>query len=420
MMKNLFLKTIFFLFFISGFSQNSELELSYEIDYEGQKESKYDGKILQSYHVKNAKGEIIGSLSLSSNEETFEYFNAKKTIVAYGFNFDKTYNTPFDIKNRESLVRDKKSKKIIFKQKWNLEEGRFDIYSNGDQLIGNMSYNLERGLWELYKIKTSWNTYDTIFAKYFEVNSGNNTTSSAVKSTNKIVTGVVTSADGPLPGATILVKGTNNFATTDFDGNFSVEASQGDVLMVSFVGYSSKKITVSSGKNYTIRLTQKKKKDKKSFSPLDVYGFSFNISQNVAQSLQDNQGGNDQKNNGSSKIRFGAEYHDLFGDYNSLGITFGIGKSDTLVSDEYNLSDIDFAVTYGLSFLYNRLKLKAGLGYYSTNFNVTESFGPFYDFEEGVYYSAGLQLYIPIGYSGITLDGYYNNYGLGYGIGFKF
>ena len=103
-----------------------------------------------------------------------------------------------------------------------------------------------------------------------------------------------------------------------------------------------------------------------------------------------------------------------------MGITFGIGKSDTLVSDEYNLSDIDFAVTYGLSFLYNIMKLKVGLGYYSKNYNVTESFGPFYDFEEGVYYSAGLQLYIPLGESGITLDGYYNNYGLGYGIGFKF
>jgi len=420
MMKKLLFKTIFFLFFISGFSQNSILELSYEIDYEGQKESKYDGKILQSYHVKNAKGEIIGSLSLSSSEETFEYFNAKKTIVAYGFNFDKTYNTPFDIKNRESFVRDIKSREIIFKQKWNLEEGRFDIYSSEEKIIGNMFYNLESGSWELYRIQSRLNTYDTIFANYFEVNSGNNKGSNVVNSKNKIVTGLVNSADGPLPGATIEVKGTNDFATTDFDGNFSVEASQGDVLKVSFVGFKDKNTIIGSRKNYTIRLTQKKKKDKKSFSPLDVYGFSFNISQNVAQSLQDNQGGNDQKNNGSSKIRFGAEYHDLFDDYNSMGITFGIGKSDTLVSDEYNLSDIDFAVTYGLSFLYNIMKLKVGLGYYSKNYNVTESFGPFYDFEEGVYYSAGLQLYIPLGESGITLDGYYNNYGLGYGIGFKF
>ncbi|MEO2100271.1 MAG: carboxypeptidase-like regulatory domain-containing protein, partial [Flavobacteriaceae bacterium] len=45
------------------------------------------------------------------------------------------------------------------------------------------------------------------------------------------VTGIVTSDDGPLPGAAVLVKGTNSFATTDFDGNFTIEASQGDVLV---------------------------------------------------------------------------------------------------------------------------------------------------------------------------------------------
>ena len=67
------------------------------------------------------------------------------------------------------------------------------------------------------------------------------------------VTGVVTSDDGPLPGATILVKGTNNFATTDFDGNFSVEAAQGDMLVVSFVGYTTQEVAVD-GDQITITL----------------------------------------------------------------------------------------------------------------------------------------------------------------------
>ena len=43
------------------------------------------------------------------------------------------------------------------------------------------------------------------------------------------VTGIVTSDDGPLPGATVLVKGTNNGVSTDFDGNFTIEANQGDI-----------------------------------------------------------------------------------------------------------------------------------------------------------------------------------------------
>ncbi|MDG1023610.1 MAG: TonB-dependent receptor [Flavobacteriaceae bacterium] len=67
------------------------------------------------------------------------------------------------------------------------------------------------------------------------------------------VTGLVTSDDGPLPGATVLVQGTNNFASTDFDGNFSVEAAQGDILIVSFVGYQTQEVAVD-GDQLTINL----------------------------------------------------------------------------------------------------------------------------------------------------------------------
>ncbi len=67
------------------------------------------------------------------------------------------------------------------------------------------------------------------------------------------VTGVVTSDDGPLPGATVLVQGTNDFATTDFDGNFSIEAAQGDILIVSFVGYETQEVAVD-GDNLTITM----------------------------------------------------------------------------------------------------------------------------------------------------------------------
>ena len=67
------------------------------------------------------------------------------------------------------------------------------------------------------------------------------------------ISGTVTSDDGPLPGATVLVQGTNNFATTDFDGNFTIQASQGDILEVSFVGYTTQQVTVD-GDQITISL----------------------------------------------------------------------------------------------------------------------------------------------------------------------
>ena len=68
------------------------------------------------------------------------------------------------------------------------------------------------------------------------------------------VSGVVTSEDGPLPGATVQVKGTSNGVSTDFDGNFTIQADASDVLMVSFVGFSSQDVTVGDQDNITIQL----------------------------------------------------------------------------------------------------------------------------------------------------------------------
>jgi len=70
------------------------------------------------------------------------------------------------------------------------------------------------------------------------------------------VTGTVTDDSGvPLPGATIVVKGTNNGVSTDFDGNFSIEAMQNSILQVSFIGYETKEIRVE-GDNLMISLAE--------------------------------------------------------------------------------------------------------------------------------------------------------------------
>ena len=46
------------------------------------------------------------------------------------------------------------------------------------------------------------------------------------------ISGTVSDENGPLPGATVVVQGTSNGVSTDFDGNFSIQASAGDVLEV--------------------------------------------------------------------------------------------------------------------------------------------------------------------------------------------
>lgn len=68
------------------------------------------------------------------------------------------------------------------------------------------------------------------------------------------ISGVVTSEDGPLPGATVQIKGTNTGTSTDFDGNFTITANDGDVLIVSFVGFTSQEVTVAGQDQITVNL----------------------------------------------------------------------------------------------------------------------------------------------------------------------
>ena len=53
----------------------------------------------------------------------------------------------------------------------------------------------------------------------------------------KNITGnVVDQNDVPLPGVNILVKGTTTGTQSDFDGNYAIRASEGQVLVFSYLG----------------------------------------------------------------------------------------------------------------------------------------------------------------------------------------
>ena len=60
------------------------------------------------------------------------------------------------------------------------------------------------------------------------------------------VSGVVSDSDGqPLPGVSIVVKGTAKGTSTDFDGKYSLEVSNGDVLLFTFVGFENQQATIN-------------------------------------------------------------------------------------------------------------------------------------------------------------------------------
>ena len=69
------------------------------------------------------------------------------------------------------------------------------------------------------------------------------------------VSGTVSDSSGvPLPGATVVVAGTQNGVTTDFDGVYSISASEGDVLSVSYVGFVTQNVTVGASASVNVTL----------------------------------------------------------------------------------------------------------------------------------------------------------------------
>ena len=88
----------------------------------------------------------------------------------------------------------------------------------------------------------------------------------------KPVKGVVyTNLDkGPLPGATILEKGTNNGVTSNFDGEFSIDVKNSQsILVVSYVGYVTQEIPVKGLSEVEIYLEE----DLASLDEVVVVGF---------------------------------------------------------------------------------------------------------------------------------------------------
>jgi Ca-activated chloride channel homolog len=52
----------------------------------------------------------------------------------------------------------------------------------------------------------------------------------------KTITGIVSDASGPIPGANVVVQGTTRGTQTNFDGSYSIKAKEGEKLVFSFMG----------------------------------------------------------------------------------------------------------------------------------------------------------------------------------------
>ncbi|MEO9893469.1 TonB-dependent receptor [Aurantibacter sp.] len=73
-----------------------------------------------------------------------------------------------------------------------------------------------------------------------------------------VITGLVTDENGtPLPGANIVEKGTVNGVTADFDGNFNLDLTDGNaVLVISYLGFATQEVPVNQQTNVSVRLKE--------------------------------------------------------------------------------------------------------------------------------------------------------------------
>lgn len=68
---------------------------------------------------------------------------------------------------------------------------------------------------------------------------------SSVMQNQEVKGTVIDEAGEPLIGVNIQLKGTTIGATTDFDGKYAIKAKKGDVLIVSYIGYSTQEVKVT-------------------------------------------------------------------------------------------------------------------------------------------------------------------------------
>ncbi|AKP53200.1 TonB-dependent receptor plug [Cyclobacterium amurskyense] len=146
----------------------------------------------------------------------------------------------------------------------------------------------------------NYKSKDVNALSHLKYNEDNPFSSEAIKVT---ITGVVTDENGdPMPGATITIANSTQGTVSDIDGNFSIDVAEGETLLISFIGYTTKSILVGNQSQLTIAMelddtsleevvvvgygTQKKRDVTGSVVRADIEAFRESPNVNIAQSLQ--------------------------------------------------------------------------------------------------------------------------------------
>lgn len=117
----------------------------------------------------------------------------------------------------------------------------------------------------------------------YQVNDNYIVITSLQKGNVKKVQGNVKDAAGePVIGATVMVKGTTNGTITDFDGNFVLDAPEGSVLEISYIGYKTQQLAAASGRSLTVTM----KEDTEVMDEVVVVGYGTQKKVNLTGSVE--------------------------------------------------------------------------------------------------------------------------------------
>jgi uncharacterized protein YfaS (alpha-2-macroglobulin family) len=140
-------------------------------------------------------------------------------------------------------------------------------YRNARQGFGTVNFRIHRDRTAYYQFKTQHYDYFNWFGFNFNFNKwqyDNYVRSLRLKSESEYddsikkgyVSGTIFDEQGnPLPGVNVIVKGTARGTQTDFDGNFSIEASKDETLVFSYVGLISREINLDKNNSLSISMT---------------------------------------------------------------------------------------------------------------------------------------------------------------------
>jgi hypothetical protein len=100
---------------------------------------------------------------------------------------------------------------------------------------------------------------------------------------SKKVSGKITALESgeALPGVSILLKGKTQGASTNEKGEFALVASEGDILVISYVGYIKEEIKIGTATNLSIQL----RSDVTSLGEVVVVGYGTQSRRNITSSI---------------------------------------------------------------------------------------------------------------------------------------